>query len=57
MKKQNYIVPVVSMVNVNMQHTLLAGSIGVSSTEYDSGTNGPIRSRGGSFWDDEDDEY
>lgn len=59
MKKKNYIAPVVTIVNLNMQHTLLTGSneVGVSSVEYSEGTNGPIRSRGGSgFWDEDEDE-
>lgn len=56
MKKKNYIVPTMTVVNVNMQHTLLAGSgeVGVTSTEYNEGSNGAIRSRGSSLWDDED---
>lgn len=55
MNKKNYIVPAVTIVNVNMQYTLMAGSqVGVSSVEYSEGSNGPIRSRGTSLWDDEE---
>ena len=55
--KKNYIVPAVTIVNVKMQHTLLTASneVGVSSEEYNEVSNGPIRSRGGaSFWDDDE---
>ena len=56
MKKKHYIVPAVSIVNVNMQQTLLtaSGEVGVSSSMYSEGSNGPVRSRGNSFWDDDD---
>ena len=55
MEKKNYIAPVMTVVTVNTQYQMLAGSIEVSSTEYNSETNGAIRSRqGDSFWDDED---
>lgn len=56
MNKKNYIVPVVTIVNVNMQHSLLTGSgeVSVTNTEYNESTNGAIRSRSGSIWDDEE---
>ena len=57
MKKRNYIAPTVTIVNLKVQHSLMAGSeVGVSSTEYNESTHGSIRSRRGSFWDDEEDE-
>jgi hypothetical protein len=56
MNKKNYIVPTMTVVNVNMQHTLLTGSgeVGITSTEYDAEENGAIRSRSTSLWDDEE---
>ena len=56
MKRKKYISPMTLILNVNIQHALLAGSdVSISNTVYDSETNGIIRSReSGSFWDDEE---
>lgn len=55
MEKKKYIAPVMTVVMVNTQYQMLAGSeVGVSNTEYSSENNGGIRSRGGSWFDDEE---
>lgn len=51
--KKPYINPSIEVVLLQASNSILAGSVGVSSTGYDSGTNGGIRSRGYDF----DSEY
>ena len=54
MKKNIYITPTISVINIQSNSQLLAGSsYGVRQTEYDEGTSGPIRSRA---WDDDYDD-
>jgi hypothetical protein len=55
MNKKNYIAPEVTVVNVDVQCALMStGSmVGVSNQVYDVSSNGAIRSREGSLWDDD----
>ena len=54
--KKNYMKPTTNVVNIRTQHQLLAGSL---SGDYvkngDASSDGENLSRGGSFWDDEED--
>ena len=53
MKKNIYITPSINVINIQSRSTLLAGSsVDVSQQEYNSGSNGPVRSR--SWYDDDD---
>ena len=57
MKNKDYKTPEIKVVKLNTSHTLLAGSITESTgsaTNMDSGSFGSRR--GGSFWDDDDEE-
>ena len=51
--KKPYINPSIEVVLLQASNSILAGSVGVSSTGYNSETNGDIRSRGYDF----DSEY
>ena len=54
MNKKNYIAPEVTVVNVDVQHTLMTGSsVNVSNQTYNYTNHGAIRSREG-FWEDEE---
>lgn len=55
MNKKNYIAPEVTVVNVDVQCALMStgSTVGVSNQVYDASSNGAIRSREGSLWDDD----
>ena len=53
--KKNYMKPTTNVVNIRTQHPLLAGSLSGEYVKSGEAGDGENLSRGGSFWDDEED--